>query len=735
MKLGESLVLLSEGAVFSELFSNTRRPWLCLGDFNEILYHHEKIGGRAKDDYKIMAFREVMALCELDDLGFDGFKFTWTNGQANEANIQERLDRALANIHWALAGHDYGQALSKSLLFFEAQRSGYLPRNQRVQWRGNSGLNDGKISGVDLVGGYYDAGDNVKFGLPMAFTITMMSWSILEYGKQMGASGELGHAIDAVKWGTDYLIKAHPQPDLLYGEVGDGNTDHYCWQRPEDMTTSRAAYKIDPSHPGSDLAGETAAAMAAASIVFRRYNPSYSAELLEHAYQVALQRSVVIVWGWGMSRDKFVGDVVPTADKLFDFADKYRGKYDSSITIAQKYYRSVSGYADELLWAAAWLYKASNNAYYLNYLENNGDALGGTGWAMTEFGWDVKYAGVQTLVAKFLMAGKAGRHTPVFQKYQEKAEFFMCSCLGKGTRNAQKTPGGLIFRQRWNNMQFVTSASFLMTVYSDYLTSAGKSLRCASGNVSPAELLSFAKSQVDYILGDNPRATSYMVGYGNNYPRQVHHRASSIVSYKVDPSFVSCRGGYATWFSRKASDPNLLTGAIVGGPDAYDNFADQRDNYEQTEPATYNNAPLIGLLARLHAGHSGYNQLLPVQLPALKPIATNPKPATKPVVKPAPASSTSPIAITQKVTSTWVRNGKTYYRYSTTITNKSSKNLKNLKLYISKLYGPLWGLTKSGNSYFFPAWINSLAAGKSIEFVYIHSASPATVSVSSYNLV
>lgn len=98
------------------------------------------------------------------------------------------------------------------------------------------------------------------------------------------------------------------------------------------------------------------------------------------------------------------------------------------------------------------------------------------------------------------------------------------------------------------------------------------------------------------------------------------------------------------------------------------------------------------------------------------------------------ASSTTPIAVTQKVTSSWVQNGKTYYRYSTTITNKSSKNLKNLKLYISKLYGPLWGLTKSGDSYFFPAWVNSLGAGKSIEFVYIHSASPAAVSVSSYNL-
>ena len=71
------------------------------------------------------------------------------------------------------------------------------------------------------MGGYYDAGDNVKFGLPMAFTITMMSWSIVEYGKQMAASGELGHAMNAVKWGTDYLIKAHPEPNVLYGEVSN----------------------------------------------------------------------------------------------------------------------------------------------------------------------------------------------------------------------------------------------------------------------------------------------------------------------------------------------------------------------------------------------------------------------------------------------------------------------------------------------------------------------------------
>jgi hypothetical protein len=43
---------------------------------------------------------------------------------------------------------DYAGALEQSLLYFEAQRSGNLPADQRVTWRGDSGLNDGKQQGV-----------------------------------------------------------------------------------------------------------------------------------------------------------------------------------------------------------------------------------------------------------------------------------------------------------------------------------------------------------------------------------------------------------------------------------------------------------------------------------------------------------------------------------------------------------------------------------------------------------
>lgn len=70
---------------------------------------------------------------------------------------------------------------------------------------------------VDLVGGYYDAGDNVKFGFPMAFTTTMLSWSVLEFGGLM--KGELQNARAAVRWGTDYLLKATAHPGTIYVQV------------------------------------------------------------------------------------------------------------------------------------------------------------------------------------------------------------------------------------------------------------------------------------------------------------------------------------------------------------------------------------------------------------------------------------------------------------------------------------------------------------------------------------
>ena len=71
---------------------------------------------------------------------------------------------------------------------------------------------------MDLRGGYYDAGDNVKFGLPMAFTTTLLSWSVIEFGEEMG--GQIENAKAAVRWATDYLLKAATAtPGTLYVQV------------------------------------------------------------------------------------------------------------------------------------------------------------------------------------------------------------------------------------------------------------------------------------------------------------------------------------------------------------------------------------------------------------------------------------------------------------------------------------------------------------------------------------
>ena len=139
---------------------------------------------------------------------------------------------------------------------------------------------------MDLTGGYYDAGDNVKFGFPMAFTVTLLSWTAIEYGRQLSSAGQLGHMRGAIKWGSDWLLKAHTAPNEFWGQVGVGGNDHACWQRPEDMTTDRRAFKIDALHPGTELAAEAAAALAATAIVFGTVNSTYSAILLQHAKQV-----------------------------------------------------------------------------------------------------------------------------------------------------------------------------------------------------------------------------------------------------------------------------------------------------------------------------------------------------------------------------------------------------------------------------------------------------------------
>lgn len=89
---------------------------------------------------------------------------------------------------------------------------------------------------------------------------------------------------------------------------------------------------------------------------------------------------------------------------------------------------------------------------------------------------------------------------------------------------------------------------------------------------------------------------SYMVGFGSNFPQQIHHRGASIVSIKKDRNPVTCKGGFDLWYYKNAPNPNVLDGAVVG-PDENDGYTDSRSNYQLGEPTLVTNAPLVGVLA------------------------------------------------------------------------------------------------------------------------------------------
>jgi exonuclease III len=77
------------------------KPWLCVGDFNEILYAWEKEGGAPKPQAQMDKFKQALEDCDLRDLEFTGDTFTWRNHSSKAENyIRERLDRAVATDSW-----------------------------------------------------------------------------------------------------------------------------------------------------------------------------------------------------------------------------------------------------------------------------------------------------------------------------------------------------------------------------------------------------------------------------------------------------------------------------------------------------------------------------------------------------------------------------------------------------------------------------------------------------------
>jgi endoglucanase len=418
----------------------------------------------------------------------------------------------------AVAEHNYADALRMSLTFFDGQFSGPKPEWSKVPWRGSSGTRDGEDVGLDLTGGYHDCGDHVKFGLPMFYSIAMLAWSGVEYPSTYKQVDSWKHLQEIIRWGTDFIVRAHPEKYILYGQVGSGMVDHEVWVMPEFATSNRPSYHINKNSPGSDLAGEASAALSAASIMFREEDSTYSDLLLEHA------------------RD------------LFDFAIEYEGKYSDSITDAAGFYAS-GGYHDEQLWAALWLFRATREEKYRRYaFDNSRDLVKKTlTWSQV---WDDVSNGNMYLMCRLLEDQEACFQVENFMNY------WMAN--GKGTGgNIKKTTGGLSFLTIWGSLRYPTVIGFIGLLYAREIK---PELRQVYGE--------YAVSQVNYVLGDNPIKTSYLVGYGNRYPKKYHHRAGhgSCTNSMTDP------------------ENNLhINFEVAGGPDENDMLKDSVSDYVETE--------------------------------------------------------------------------------------------------------------------------------------------------------
>lgn len=166
----------------------------------------------------------------------------------------------------ATPGYSLPLALQESLYFYDAQKSGpaRTAGDQPLSWRddddptdscvplqpmaNNVGTNlstafiaanksvlDPKSTGcLNLSGGFHDAGDTVKFGLPQTYAAGVLGWGMYEFPQAYTATGTWNHAMDEMKWFTDYFLRStflstSGQVVAFAYQVGSGSVDHSYW--------------------------------------------------------------------------------------------------------------------------------------------------------------------------------------------------------------------------------------------------------------------------------------------------------------------------------------------------------------------------------------------------------------------------------------------------------------------------------------------------------------------------
>lgn len=436
---------------------------------------------------------------------------------------------------------NYAEALQKSLYFYECQQAGELPDWNRVEWRADS------ITVDEIPGGWYDAGDHVKFNLPMAYSASMLAWGLYQYPDGIEECGEMTNYVNNLTFVLDYLALCDRGDEVVY-QVGNGQVDHTWWGPVElyeygmadNGTTLEAAREYLSSSEGcSAVFGEMSAALAAGYCALDgRIDQTVLDGYLEHA------------------------------KNIFRLADASKSDEIYNNSDASGFYRSNHFY-DELFYAANWLYIATGEQSYLDkaasYIPNLGKELG-TSELSYSWGhcWDDNMQGGMLLYAintqdKFYIS-RVKKH------------------LDYWTYSVSELEGGFRWLTTWGSLRYAETAGFIAAVACDTIL---------SGN----DYIDFYESQINYALGINPDNQSFVVGYGENPPKNPHHRTAH-ASWKNDLAIPD-------------ENRHTLYGALVGGPTETGSYEDDRQNFINNEVATDYNAGYTALLCKMTDKYGG----------------------------------------------------------------------------------------------------------------------------------
>lgn len=433
---------------------------------------------------------------------------------------------------------NYAEALQKSLYFYECQQAGPLPEWNRVEWRADSTMDD------FITGGWYDAGDHVKFNLPMAYSASMIAWGLYQYPEGIEQCGEMENYVNNLTFVLDYLAACDLGDEVVF-QVGNGQKDH-TWWGPVELydygMNENGNYEGRPYYAGTKCSaafGEMAAALAAGycALQGRSDKTDY---YLEHA------------------------------ENIFKIADAAKSDDEYQDSDASGFYRS-SHFYDELFWATNWLYKATGKQEYLDkatsYIPNLGKELGSDElkytWSMC---WDDCMQGGMLLYAQ-----NTGNSTYI-GRVKKHLDYLVSG--------VNKLDGGLAHFDTWGCLRYAAASGFIAAVACDTLD---------LGNTSAYR--DFYETQANYCLGDNPLNQSFVVGYGENAPRNAHHRTA-----------------HSSWnnaLDNPTENRHILYGALVGGPDGSGNYVDDRQNYINNEVACDYNAGFTGLMAKMTEEYGG----------------------------------------------------------------------------------------------------------------------------------